>query len=279
MHKPSLFAFAALLTLVGGGCFGKSTPVNQPEGPAGPKPATFEALTPADAAKKINLTKGSVIVMTQSFSGSGKAIAEKLGWGETLSRDVIIRRFAPKVHAELEWKITTEGATGTKQYAGAVLGGDLQNSPDAFLPSFWLEGERDALSGSIVWLSSDTYENLARSKSGTFRINLDNVPSEPFLNVDPYLKGINALQAEVKKVIGRKDVYLATAGDVTTMSLKINGKDVDVEVLPIQSWFGAFTVLNNPQNPLILEYKSTLPEKTLDGFLDFKVTEIREIQE
>jgi hypothetical protein len=90
---------------------------------------------------------------------------------------------------------------------------------------------------------------------------------------------LEALRTEVKKAIEKKDIYLATAGDVKTMKLKLNGKDIEVEVLPVHSWFGDFIVLNNPQNPLILEYKSTLPPNTLDGFLDFHVTEIRELQE
>jgi hypothetical protein len=280
MRKIYLLPVFLAVSLIGAGCSGKTAPSGTPEGvPAGPKPATFESLSPAEAAKKINFTAGNILVMKQSFSGSGTEIAEELGWGKELTRTIVIRRFAPKNRADVEWKISTEGATGTKQYVGAVLDGRLTNSPDILSPSLWTEGEKNALGSSLIWLSSDVFENFSRSKSSVLRIDLDELPAQLELTKDPYVKGINALKAEVKKIIDRTDVYYATAKDLSTRKLMVNGKEIEVEVLTIQSWFGEFTVLNNPQNPLVLEFKSTLPPKTLDGFLDFRIEELKELQE
>lgn len=241
MNTISRFSFSVLvlaLPLFGWGCR-PSAPVTT-GAPAGPKPATFENLSPADAAKKVVLFPSSVIRLRQTFRSAGSGLAKESGWGNDIDREVVVRKFAPGVRADVEWKAVTsvsakepkEGVTTeTRQYTGTILDGNLRSSRDLLLPSYWAEGERSALNGSILWLSQDVYENLTKGGVSTFSFGIVTPDQIGSLKMGPGLaKGVRALEAEVKKVIDRKDVYLTTAEPQRSeWTLKINGTDVKVE--------------------------------------------------
>lgn len=291
MNTLSRFSFSVLLLalpLFGWGCRPAAAPQTTP---AGPKPATFDNLSPSDAAKKVAFVPSSVIRLRQTFRSAGAALAKEAGWGSEIDREVVIRKFAPGVRADVEWKAVTsvplkepkDGQTAeSKQYTGTVLDGNLQSSRDLFLPVYWAEGERSALNSSLLWLSRDVYENLVKGGVSTFGFGIVTPDQYGSLKMGPALaKGVRSLESEVKRIIDRKDVYLTTAEpERSEWTLKINGQDVKVEVLKAKSWFGEIVALNNPQNPLVLKVTvNKLADGALEGYFDYEVTELRDLQE
>ncbi len=255
-----------------------------------PVPVNFDGLSPAESAKKINLVKANVIKIRQSFSNQGDAMARQLGWGPEVTFDVVIRRFAPGYEAEIEWRrstsvktgLTTASSTGmvNRQFTGAFTGATLQNSHSLMLPSVWIEGERDAFGSGLLWISSDVYENLVKSKMSTFTLGLFDQNAFNTVKGSAMFTGvIQKLKAESAKPI-YKDTTLTIADAPTVMSLNVNGKPVNVEVVVAHNWLSDIVILNNPQNPLVLRVTmKQIPGVSADGFFDYEVTDLTGIMQ
>ena len=277
------FALCALACL-GWGC-GK--PASAPSVQVtGPKPLAVAGLTPHELAQKINLTKGSVLVMQQTFTGEGVKAAAELKLGVTGSeRDIVIRRFAPGHSAEVEWKNTyKDGAGKEQQYTGALLGIDLQKAHEFYLPALWKGDNQNALGLSGIWLSADTFEDLSRSKLGTLYFGMQNQTALDMVSTSTaFREAEQSLKSAVENALkNHTDVFLTkTDSALGEWPLKINGVETKVEVLKARSWFGEVTVLNNPQNPLVLKLKmNDLPAaKIFNGLYDYEITELRDLQE
>lgn len=306
MSSTRVFRFAACIlgfSLFGAGCALTSplSSLGSPSPETGPKNANFENLSPEDAAKKMNLVGGNVIVMKQGFGGIGGKLAESLGFGGNEgTREVTVFAFAPGVRADIGWKLMTKVTpdpkdpkdTGNRQLTGSILDGKLQNAHKLFLPGYWTEGERDGLDTSIIWVSQDVYADLTRNKVSTLDLGI----------LDPVLTGfvkptaeltyaLNALKKQAESVGQRKDVFLMNADTTTsTYALKVNGKtDVTVQAIKARNWFGEIVVLANPQNPLVLKVtlnplilaaiQTTSGGKFLENGLGYHITELKDIQE
>lgn len=274
----------SILSVLGFGC-NPQTPSSPSPSASGPKPVDLSGLSPHDAAQKIVVTSSSVIELRSKFTGSGIGIAHELGWGNEADYEIVIRRFAPGNRADIEWKRSTnfkksDGQDEKRQYVGTILGAALRQSHDMVLPSLWVEGERDALGTGILWLSQDVYENLSRTHESTWTFGILN--KELFGVVTSsaaFTRVIHQLTQESSKPI-YKDPTLTSADSPTVQKLKINGQEVEVEVVTAHNWLGEFTFLNNPQNPIILRASiKTIPGARNDGFFDYTVTELKDIQE
>lgn len=282
---------ALLLTLVGAGCARSSSTANGDPSPSSQSTTTsspvFEQLAPADAARQLNLVVGNAILLHQSFSGGAQSLVSKWGWGKEADYTVIVKKFAPGYFADVAWSrkmmvprpANHPGSAKEieRQLTGTVTGGVLQTSHDLYLPTLWNEGDHPAFGSSLLWLSTEEYENFAKTNVSTFRFGFfeKNLTSAVKPNAE-FQKLLTELDAETKKP-GVKDVALTMAELPSEWPLKINGKDVRVEVRKAKNWFGEIVFLNNPQNPLVLQV--TLDKKLLggklDGLFDYTVTEIR----
>lgn len=279
--------------LFGAGCWksGSVPPAGSSAIPAsGSKSATFDGLTPRQAAEHIHLVSPSVITLKQTFTGPGRQIARDLGWGAEVDRDIVIRSFAPAHEVSFEWTAsTTAAATSTKKgeepkmehrvYTGSILSGDLQSGHELLLPSYWTPSEHSAFSTSALWLSSEVFADLVRNRISTLEPGITHSTLFGEVKGSPALiSGAKELKKNVETIIGRTDVYLTRSQEPTTMTLKLNGKDTTVEVIKASNWFGNFTFLNATETPLIVEAQFNNDRLGgLAGLFDYRVTELRDL--
>lgn len=231
----------------------------------GPQVAMFDGLSPVQAAQKIQFVGSSVIVMQQGFNGIGGQLAQKLGFGGNAgTRTVVIRSYSPQTTAEIEWKLSTKVApdpkipkdTGERQTTGSLVDAKLLSAHKLYLPGYWPEAiDKSAFDTSLIWLSAQNYADLSKNKVTTLDLGVtDELLSSSFA-------GASAIKSAVQKIRGvqdtvgtHTDIYTMTADpQPSTMTLKVNGKNVTVQVLKARNWFGEITVLDNKLNPLVLD--------------------------
>lgn len=286
-----VFGALLLLSVMGFGCAKSSSETNTSPSSfiSGPQPLSLEGLNSKDAARKITFVSGNVIVMRESFTGYGKTLAETLGLGSFIDRDIIVKRFSPSLLSEVDWKSSTKLATPNAkdashmtqmQYVGTVLGGNLRDSHSLFPPVYWREGSGTAFGTGVLWLSQEVYENLSKAHVSTLRFGLEDGQLLDFASSTPELrKVVRNLQNEINAVIERKDVFLTTATS-SMRELTVNGKKTVVDVLVASNWFGEIVVLDNPTNPLVLNMKIGKPGGIdFGGLFDFEITELKGLQQ
>jgi len=283
------------VALVGAGCL--KTPVSPSPSVStqatstisSPRPLSLAGLDPRSAAHAINFIGGNTFQLKQAFTGRGAVLAQSIGLGRFVDRSIVIRRFAPSNLAEIEWKATTKVPTPVPkdaahvsqlQYVGAVAGGNLRDGHALYPPVYWKEGDGVALGSGILWLSQDVYEDLAKIHTSTMKFGLEDGGMLGFASSSPELRQqIRDLQAEINKVIDRKDVF-ATNATTSTVDLMVNGTSTEVEVLVAKNWFGEITILNNPEDPLVLSMKIATPGGIdFGGLFDYQITEIKDLQQ
>ena len=268
----------SLCIFLGAGCRETSSPSLSLPTPSvsDPRPASFEGLSPGEAARKLDLTAAAVLKMRQHVTTPGLEMARELGLGSDIARDIVIRRFAPQNRVEVEWAASADDQRNT----GSVVGGDLSKAYDLFPLPYWKGDEQPAYGSGVLWLSYNIYENLTRSHFSTFRFGLLSPDVRATFPANSRLaKALNELEKKV--AVLPQDVTLTTAEATSTQLLMVNGTSTQVEVFVARNWFGEMTVLNNPENPLVLRVKmNTLPVSDLNGGLfDYEITEIKDVLE
>jgi len=258
-------------------------------GISNPQPLSLVGLDPKDAARKIMFVGGNSIEIHESFTGPGKALAAALGYGTSVDRSVVINKYSPDVSAEMEWKATTQIASPTKndprhftqkQYVGSITDSGLRSSYSLYPPMYWRHTKSSALGTSSLWLSQDVYEDLEKTYLGTMKFGVEDGELLGFASSTPQLRQtIRDLQSGINRVIDRTDVFLATS-TIATQDLKVNGTTSTVRVINVRSWFGKMSVLDNPENPLVLSVTLGRPAGIdFGGFFDYKITELRDLQQ
>jgi hypothetical protein len=276
-----IIAFFALIVVFGAGCiwFNKEAQIL----PAGPHPADFEDVSPEEVSKRINLVPGSQVEIRQTYLGVGAKLADQLsGDDKTGVRIITIERFAPMNIANVNWQLaqnieTDESINDRAEHDAKVAAGEevpekpeivterrtvvgtlkdinLKNTHKIFLPAYWPTGDSNIPDLSAIWVSSDVYEELKRTKNSTIYFGiLDSALFGAMAAAVEFAESINALRTESASISNRVDVDLVTADDPSEWDLIVNGKEVKVQVIKSRNWFGEVVVLDNPQNPLILK--------------------------
>jgi hypothetical protein len=83
-------------------------------------------------------------------------------------------------------------------------------------------------------------------------------------SVQPSLaKLVSDIKDRASSVSSRIDVDLMKADDQpASYQMKVNGKDTTVKAITAKNWYGQITVLDDPQNPLVLAFDFNPP---MDG--------------
>ncbi|MEO5927937.1 MAG: hypothetical protein ABIO72_04410 [Patescibacteria group bacterium] len=311
-HRTTLavLSIAACLALFGFGCSGTGVPAQEPSGPT---VSTFENVTPAQATARINLVPGSIIELRSTFLGFGAKIAAALaGDKKEGTRIITIDRFAPGEVAGLTWSLSTkvEADSSIKARAdakkankpepepvmvdqtesGKLLGINLKSASSLMLPAYWPQTDDASTFGtSAIWLSKDAFDGLSRNRVATLSLGvLDASLQGDVKKAKEFADALSKLQGQVTKIENRTDVVkLEGDKDLIEWPLKVNGKDIKVEVIKAHTWFGEIVVLNSQQNPLVL--KATLNPAAeglsnvfnlgaLQALLGYEVTSISDVQ-
>ncbi|HWR00214.1 MAG TPA: hypothetical protein VN397_05235 [Candidatus Methylomirabilis sp.] len=271
------FIVAGVLLLAGFGC-SKST-TNPSE-----KPVDIDAIqrmSPKDAARAIRFKQGSSFEIRQSAL---KVQNEWVREDPELSRRVVtLNEYMPEAGAVVQWtlqqKVRTDeykkaleefqkGATTTEPRvahgmlvtAGSLKAVIFKDTHKILFPALWPEGEGSAQSTGAVWVSRAVYEEMSRTRASTVYLNFFDGLATLASGNEELAKAIEQLRAHANASSERTDLDLMKAeGELSDTALQVNGKEVTVQTIKARSWFGEMTVLNNPENPLILKFSMNPP--------------------
>ncbi len=171
---------------------------------------------------------------------------------------------------------------------GTVRGFDTKTALRLRLPAFWPEGiMEDVQKTSGIWLSEQAFATLRDTRVTEVDPGIQDSPITSLLKAkeawDAFTKRLKN-EAVSSTTSGSDQAWQADASFVL-WPLRVNGKDVTVSAIHAKHRLGEFTILNNPQNPLILKFEmNPFTSETFFGggqadmyaqALGFQVTEIR----
>ena len=241
-------------------------------------------LPPEEAVKRLNFTPGDTFELHQTMLGFGAALPELLGQRDGV-KTVTVTRFAPMHLAELAWSMevkreTDESRTARESYerardageaatlpavryesttvSGALREIGLRNPHTTSLPASWTEGDQSLREEqSALWLSDDAYLELSRTGLTTLNLGVfDDETNRLAQGLQDVNKALSALRARASEDGKNHDLTLLKAdAERVTVPLEVNGVEVKVTAIRAKNWFGEVTVLDNRQNPLILQLK------------------------
>ncbi len=158
------------------------------------------------------------------------------------------------------------------------------------LPVFWPSGDLFLSDSSGIWLSDAAFEELKKNKKTAWSPSL---LSDPMLGEVQNIQGLETqvnlwlallgqsplLQKDVENIqlVEQQDDYL----------LRIEGKITQIPVLIAENSLAQYTVLDDAQNPLVLEFHLFPQAKTyewffsplgfLKGLVDYRILEIAKV--
>ena len=297
-------AAMVVLVFVGGGCVQDGQPVSDG--------------TAKGNAESLNLTAGSEIVLHETVFGLGGKIVDFLG-GESESREVVVNSWVPGSSVALGWRLETKVETEASKkvrseydekyketpigevvpkkpealFKALVMKGDLSTSAldigeEILLPAYWQDGEVQAVNDStLIWISRKQYEELVNKRKTILNLGLFDDSLATAAGFTDNIKNLlNKLKQDSEEAQDREDILSVAANEQWgTYKMKIDGKMQTVRTIEAQNWFGRYTILANPDNPLILEivlspasrgsFNIFTRAKLLEAFLGYEVTEIK----
>jgi hypothetical protein len=257
VHRSHRIAFGLLaLVLFGFGCWNRQAVTGGITQSL--DIASIDRMNPADAARVVKFTEGSSFEIHQRAVLIGDAVLENNATGSR--RVVTLNAFTPKADAVIRWDLREEtpAASSTEptvqSAAGSLKAIELNFTHDVMLPIGWPEGEGSAFLKGGVWASDTCYQELSRTRVSTMFLHvLDPISG---LVRDPAIRtALNDLTLRAGEASARTDLDLMHAqGDLAEYPIRVNGRQVKVQVIKARNWFGEITILNNPENPLILAF-------------------------
>jgi hypothetical protein len=174
---------------------------------------------------------------------------------------------------------------GQLDYGGTLSRISLGSTHMIGSPFIWAFGNPVESKTSEVWVSSDVYGELSRTRSSTVYMNALDAARSVASGNDAMLKLIGEIRTRAQIVGTRTDVYLMKASEARVdYPVKLNGADTTVKAIKAKNWYGEMLVLDNPKNPLVLSFTfdpdlqgvqaSQDNVNLLKGLLSYKIVEI-----
>ena len=166
--------------------------------------------------------------------------------------------------------------------SGSISSTSMSDARKLMLPDLWLEGDAgDQEDMSLIWLSSAQYDELVNTRSTQLSLGLFDESLQQYEEltetVESYWDRINTF---VSEITGNDDstvedvddedegsvTDIEADGDWGEYTLKVDGVRTTVRTIEARNNFGSYTILANPDDPLLLEVKLTpLAEGSLDA--------------
>jgi hypothetical protein len=168
--------------------------------------------------------------------------------------------------------------------SGKMILANTVGSRRMTLPLFWPGGELFMSNSSAVWLSDQAFAELKKEGKTQYDLGLvDNPLLGPAQGLPILENGLAAYNQGLAANPERKAATLQweVSDKSLDYALKVNGVLTEVEALEAVSPVAKIKVLNNPQNPLVLEVEIApgdrpatalfLPLSWVRGLLSYKV--------
>ncbi len=149
------------------------------------------------------------------------------------------------------------------------------------LPNFWPAGELYLSDTSAVWLSDRAFSDLKKTQKAQWQPGLvGNTLLGPAQGIPLLEKLLQVLNQNIQ----RDPETLKSAGEIATRKksvkhrLKVNGEEREVQAIEAGNWLASYRILDNAQNPLILEVVFN-PAQTPAGILFSPLTLLKPMLE
>lgn len=213
-----------------------------------------KASAPA-SARSFSLKEGLEISIVQERQISGGQLAAGKGpWIRKLS--IVNPNGAEGL--SFTWKMggVSESQASADSDAGKMILANTVGSRRMTLPLFWPGGELFMSNSSAVWLSDQAFSELKKDGKTQYDLGLvDNSLLGPAQGYPLLENGLAAYQQGLAAQPEKRAAALQW--EVSDKSLdyavKVNGVLTEVEALEATSPLAKIKVLDNPQNPLVLE--------------------------
>ncbi len=251
-------------------------PIEKADKPSGPK---LEG-------KDLILRKGLEITLVQDGAG----VAAK-------PRKILVENPSGAEGLAFTWRLADHAGSSPESLPSGALPepGDgsgkmtLANTVDGrrmTLPLFWPGGELFLSNSTAIWLSDKAFDELKKEGKTVWGLGLlDNPllgPAQGNELIEASLELANrGLEAWPDKKAAAQE--LKVTDDSADFSLKLNGVTREVAVLEAGNWLARLKILDNAQNPLILEVEVAPETKAANLFfplswirpwLNYRVSEI-----
>jgi hypothetical protein len=283
-----------LFAAVGPGCR-KTSNISQGPSPTGLSPEALTESLKLKSGMQIRLKQGALAWGDQwiplpagqfaqrSLSILNPSNAEGLAFGWTLK----VPLAGTPTPESAPSGLSASPQLQIKGWEGKMTLANATDSRRLTLPAFWPDGELYLSNASAIWLSDRAYEELKKTRQTEWGAGvLQNPLVGPLQGLELLEKGLSQLQNQVEQ----SPESIQNAGKILAekklgrYSLKVNGADREVEVVEAKNWLAEYKILNNAQNPLILQVRF-LPEASagsrifsplspLQSLLEYEVTEI-----
>lgn len=252
--------------------------------PNQPIEKSTETSGPRLEGKDLMLKKGLQIKIVQ---GSGAATQKE--------RNLVIENPSGAEGLAFTWYLGGSNKPETQPSAGIPEGGDdsgkmtLANTVDGrrmTLPLFWPGGELFMSNSTAIWLSDRAFSELKKEGKTQWGLGLlDNPllgPAQGNELIEASLETANrSLEGKPEKKA--EALELKVRDDSADYALKLNGVEREVDVIEAGNWLARLKVLDNAQNPLIVEFQVApetsaanlfFPLSWIRPWLNYRVTEI-----
>ncbi len=269
MGQIKQFPFVVfVITLLGTGCVSVDTQV----------------LSPQEAAMSLSLSVGSEIVLRETVLGLGGKFVTFFKQEEA-DRTLIVDEWIVNERAKLHWlrelkEETDASKVATKDYyakfAAAPIGTELPDPPkpvyevttqtgilatqaladsvSALLPIFWSETQTDGEGSTLIWLSKKQYDELIQTRRTSVNLGLfDDSVSYAVGLTDQVKYFIDRIKGSKEAPEEKSVLEINAEIDWTNYTLSVDGAPTVVRAIHAQNAFARYTILANPENPLILE--------------------------
>jgi hypothetical protein len=267
-------------------------------------------LSDEEAANALTLMQTTEIVIRPTVFGVGGALVEWLG-KEGDEWNVNLTEWTASSSVSISWSVTSELETEASktarsaydqeysqtpigveipdppkvEYQDSVSSGSLSSSTLASaqritLPEYWAEGDAGTQDSSLIWLSSQQYEDLVNTRKASISLGLFD---EYVITAENAADQMQSLVEQFKGLFPGSDEQVSDAQDTAdtlldittveaegewgTYTLSVNDVRTKVRTIEAENKFATYTILANPENPIILEIKlSPLAQGTVQAF-------------
>lgn len=205
-----------------------------------------------------------------------------------VTRRVNLQTFTMGKTSDATWELND--ASGAKVASGGWNQATLNTAHPFYLPGVFDSKTRPIGDASLLWLAQQEYRELKATSGTTINLRLAEIPEWA-----PRVKASTGANKAFTSLISlittankeNKDLTYARREDGSTEEMiLVNGKETKVPVIHLRNWFGAYTILDREDNPLVLSFtldpkveKKQLDVMTGDGaelskLMNYKVKEI-----
>lgn len=180
---------------------------------------------------------------------------------------------------------------------GTLSSSSLSNVQTLELPELWPEGEGGLSATSLIWMSRSSYDELVSTRSTTLSLGLFD---ESLMQVEEVTSTLAEYLEKVKDLwpgeTTESDTSVETdTDDLLTIeaeqdwgeyTLLVEGTRTGVQTIEASNAFASYTILANPENPLILEIRLTplsqgnlevlSPSGFMEGFGGYEVSQMND---